>query len=49
MSEIVEEFKIVWEWLPRAEGYSPRSEPEATSSLRRSPEERWVKPYLSKD
>ena len=30
-------------------GYSPRSEPEATSSLRRSPEERWVKPYLSKD
>ena len=32
-----------------SEGYSPRSEPEATSSLRRSPEERWVKPYLSKD
>ena len=32
--------------LKRGSCCSPRSEPEATSSLRRSPEERWVKPYL---
>ena len=27
--------------------FLPLSEPEATSSLSRSPEERWVKPYLA--